>query len=58
MSAKSRPSFKISSPSSLPDTFNPQIHEGKARWRELLCVYIALIADAITANIIAPYAQD
>ena len=57
-SAKSRPSYKESSPSSLPDMSNPKIHEGTARWRELLCVYFALIADAITANVVAPYAQD
>jgi predicted MFS family arabinose efflux permease len=53
VSTRSRLFFKESSPSSLCSPY-----EGTARWRELLCVYFALIADAITANIIAPYAQD
>ena len=61
VSTRSRHSFKESPlPSSLPADMlsTPHPHEGTARWRELGCVYIALIADAITANIIAPYAQD
>lgn len=60
VSTRLRHSFKESSHSSLPADMlsTPHPHEGTARWRELGCVYIALIADAITANIIAPYAQD
>lgn len=33
-------------------------HKGTARYRELLCVYLAIVADAVTSNVVAPYAQE
>lgn len=33
-------------------------HKGTARYRELLYVYLAIVADAVTSNVMAPYAQE
>lgn len=32
------------------------VEEDVYRWPELLCVYVAIVADAIVQNVIAPYA--